>query len=212
MVRFLCDFAMPVLGGLPRKKRKRKTSLRTWSAPILLGILISSSCKPLTLLQNLVKSDVWTRVSLSKMLCSNFFKWCLNRNRVLGQTACGSGSWLLWASYEFWMTWEHWASSTFLHCVCVKRAGCHCAVEMTVPSGAVWPGASQEPGGSPQCCITETCACTMNQGWDVLWWIAVLFFCLFVSFFFSTFCVGCPSPQRRIRDMELLSIVNPVPK
>ena len=69
MVRFLCDFAMPVLGGLPRKKRK--TSLRTWSAPILLGILISSSCKPLTLLRNLVKSDVWTRVSFSKMLCSD---------------------------------------------------------------------------------------------------------------------------------------------
>lgn len=37
--------------------------------------------------------------------------------------------------------------------------------------------------------------------------------CCFLFFLFlKTLVIGCPSPNQRIRDMELLSVVHPVPK
>lgn len=129
---------MPALGGLPRK-----TSLRTWSAPIPpTGILISShvSCKPLTLLQNLVNSDVRTSASF-QLNCSVTFSLTTQQEPGRGHTV-GKLFWaepdeqclLQRASQKFWMTWNQmliWHSYALLYCRKMQR---------TVFSDPVWPG------------------------------------------------------------------------
>lgn len=75
------------------------------------------------------------------------------------------------------------------------------------------PGSRTLP---PECWTAETCDCTMNQGWVVLWFISlfsILFF--FFCFFFvivAVVLVGCPTPLQRIRDIQLLNVVDPVTK
>lgn len=168
------------------------------------GILISShfSYKPLTLLPNLVNSDLPTSVSVQKLLCpactdvgTEARSLCRRHlESVLG--VCFhqvSSAYCLRtiqiSSYKFQMTWKHmiiWLLYTSL-CLC-KLSGCHwCQIQRTVFSDTVWPWAWQKLGGSSECWITETCACIMNQGWIVLWWIAVLFL-------FSVFMVVVPHP------------------
>lgn len=145
------------------------------------------------------------------MLCSNFLSDVWTETGVLGQTACGSSSWVWWASYKFWMTWEHCASSTFLHCVCVnvlvvitlsKWRCLQVQFDLGLTGARRFPTVLDyrdlclyhEP--RMRCVVMNCCS----------------FHLFLFSFSFFHLCVGCPSPQRRIRDMELLSVVSPVPK
>lgn len=72
----------------------------------------------------------------------------------------------------------------------------------------MWPDPVwQEPAASPVCWITETCACTMNQEWIVLWWF------VYFLFFSLSFCYFCwlsltPSEDQRHGPFEFLSVLS----
>lgn len=180
---------MPALGGLPRK-----TSLRTWSAPIPpTGILISShvSCKPLTLLHNLVNSDVRTSASFQLNCSVTFLLTTRGRGHTVGKLFLGGTRRAVLTAEsitEILNDMKSNANLTFIRVTVLSQNAKNSIFRSSLTR------ARQEPERSPECWITETCACTMNQGWVVSWWFAVLSFHFLL--FFYLFLLVVPHPIR----------------
>lgn len=161
---------------------------------------------------------------LSKIAMSHFY-WCLNRNQVRVkqhlETILGicfnqmSSAYCLRtiqiSSYKFWMTWKHmliWLLYTSL-CLC-KLTGYHCIV-VDGKSKEQYFQIQFDPG------LTGTRRFPRVLDYrDLCLYNEPRMSCVVMNccslLFFNFIFVGCPSPHRRIRDMELLSVVNPVPK
>lgn len=71
---------------------------------------------------------------------------------------------------------------------------------------AVWLGPERNQNVPPEGWIAETCDCIMNQGWVVLWWIAVFLFFYFICL---SFLLVVPHPFRGSEtwSFEMLSIL-----
>lgn len=180
------------------------------------------SCKPLTLLQILVNSDVRTSVSFHKIALSHLY-WCLNRNQVwvkqhlesiLGICSNQMSSayclrTLQISSYTLWMTWKRVLIWLFYTSLCLCKVVIIVLSSMANPKNSIFQ-MQFDPG------LTGTRMFPRVLDYrDLCLYNEPRMRCVVMSccsFLFLFYCVGCPSPHRRIRDMELLSAVNPVPK